>query len=96
MLFRCSNLGLSCITLRRVGHFTALLNGCDGAHSDGLHIDTASDQDGWNILNTQNVTITKVTIASIPRRNGACITTRWLGSPIQRCGRSMNASSFLS
>jgi polygalacturonase len=63
-LTRCSNLELSGITLRRAGHFAALINGCDGVHSDGLRIDTAGDRDGWNIINTRNVVITDVAIAA--------------------------------
>jgi Glycosyl hydrolases family 28/Carbohydrate binding module (family 35) len=59
-LTRCSNLTLSGITLRRGGHFAALINGCDGVTSDHLTIDTGSDRDGWNIINTQNATITNI------------------------------------
>ncbi|MFC4046999.1 glycoside hydrolase family 28 protein [Dactylosporangium siamense] len=61
-LTRCANLELSGITIRRAGHFAALINGCNGVHSDGLVIDTAGNQDGWNIVNTQNVVITNADI----------------------------------
>ncbi|HVQ90822.1 MAG TPA: glycosyl hydrolase family 28 protein [Mycobacteriales bacterium] len=57
-LTRCQNLELSGITLRRGGHFAALINGCDTVHSDHLTINTASDRDAWNIISTTNVTIT--------------------------------------
>jgi hypothetical protein len=56
-LTRCKNLTLDGITLRRGGHFAALINGCDTVHSTGLKIFTASDRDAWNIISTTNVTI---------------------------------------
>jgi polygalacturonase len=61
---RCTNLMLSNITLRRGGHFAALINGCDQVTSDHLTIRTASDRDGWNIINTSHVTITNADIAA--------------------------------
>ncbi|MGX6607290.1 glycoside hydrolase family 28 protein [Micromonosporaceae bacterium Da 78-11] len=61
-LTRCSDLELSGIKLRRGGHFAALINGCDGVRSDRLVIDTATDRDGWNIINSRNVTITNIKI----------------------------------
>jgi glycosyl hydrolase family 28 len=63
-LTRCSGLELSGVKLRRAGHSAALINGCDGVHSDGLTIDTATDRDGWNIINSQHVTITNIKIAA--------------------------------
>jgi len=63
-LTRCRNLTLSGITLRRGGHFAALINGCDGVTSDRLKVDTASDRDGWNIISTTNVKITNANIAA--------------------------------
>lgn len=63
-LTRCKNLTLNGITLRRGGHFAALINGCDHVTSDHLKIDTASDRDGWNIISTTNVTITNADIAA--------------------------------
>jgi polygalacturonase len=57
-LTRCENLTVSGIRLRRGGHFAMLLNGCKGVVSDHLVIDTAGDRDGWNIISTQDVTIT--------------------------------------
>lgn len=63
-LTRCSGLTLSGITLRRGGHFGALTNGCNNIVSDHLHIDTASDRDGWNVINATQVTVTNAVIAS--------------------------------
>ena len=63
-LIRCHGLTLSGITLKRGGHFGALINGCDGVTSDRLNIQTASDRDGWNIINTQHITITNITDAA--------------------------------
>ena len=56
----CTNLTISGITLRRGGHFAALINGCTGVTSDHLVIRTASDRDGWNIINTSHATITNI------------------------------------
>jgi polygalacturonase len=63
-LTRCTSLTLSGIRLRRGGHFAALINGCNGVTSDHLIVDTASDRDGWNIINTQNATITNINDAA--------------------------------
>ncbi|MFD0442099.1 glycosyl hydrolase family 28 protein [Streptomyces indonesiensis] len=63
-LTRCDGLTLGGITLRRGGHFAALINGCKNVTSDHLTIDTASDRDGWNIISTTNVTITHADIAA--------------------------------
>jgi polygalacturonase len=57
-LTRCSNLTFNGITLRRGGHFAALINGCDNVTADHFKIFTASDRDAWNIISTTNVTIT--------------------------------------
>ena len=57
-LTRCENLTVSGIKLRRGGHFAMLINDCRNVVSDRLVIDTASDRDGWNVINTTNVTIT--------------------------------------
>jgi polygalacturonase len=62
-LTRCDGLTLNGITLRQGGHFAILINGCNHVTSDHLNIQTASDRDGWNIINTQNVTITNITDA---------------------------------
>ncbi|MFF4549372.1 glycosyl hydrolase family 28 protein [Streptomyces sp. NPDC001435] len=62
-LTRCDGLHLGDgLTLRRGGHFAALINGCANVTSDHLTIDTASDRDGWNIISTTNVTVTNAHI----------------------------------
>ncbi|MEU2616636.1 glycosyl hydrolase family 28 protein [Streptomyces sp. NPDC007157] len=62
-LTRCDGLGIGDgLTLRRGGHFAALINGCTNVRSDHLTIDTASDRDGWNIISTTNVTVTDANI----------------------------------
>ncbi|MFF0162049.1 glycosyl hydrolase family 28 protein [Streptomyces sp. NPDC005263] len=62
-LTRCDGLRIGDgLTLRRGGHFAALVNGCKNVVSDRLTIDTASDRDGWNIISTTNVTITNASI----------------------------------
>jgi polygalacturonase len=63
-LTRCKGLVLSGITLRRGGHFAALINGCDNVTSNNLRIDTASDRDGWNIISTTNIKISGANIAA--------------------------------
>jgi polygalacturonase len=63
-LTRCDGLTLNGITLRQGGHFAILINGCNHVTSDHLNIQTASDRDGWNIISTQNVTITNITDAA--------------------------------
>ncbi|MFI6560436.1 glycosyl hydrolase family 28 protein [Streptomyces sp. NPDC050534] len=62
-LTRCDGLRIGDgLTLRRGGHFAALINGCTNVTSDRLTIDTASDRDGWNIISTTNVTVTNADI----------------------------------
>ncbi|SHI23984.1 glycosyl hydrolase family 28 protein [Streptomyces sp. 3214.6] len=62
-LTRCDGLRIGDgLTLRRGGHFAALVNGCENVTSDRLTIDTASDRDGWNIISTTNVTVTNANI----------------------------------
>ena len=63
-LTRCAGLTLSGITLKRGGHFGALINGCANVVSDHLTIATTGNRDGWNIISTTNVAITDITIAS--------------------------------
>ena len=63
-LTRCTNLTMNGITLKRGGHFAILINGCNGVSSDHLNIQTASDRDGWNVINTQNATFTNITDAA--------------------------------
>ncbi|TVZ81810.1 glycosyl hydrolase family 28 protein [Streptomyces sp. BK340] len=62
-LTRCDGLRIGDgLTLRRGGHFAALVNGCKNVTSDHLTIDTASDRDGWNIISTTDVTVTNANI----------------------------------
>ncbi|MER5433467.1 glycosyl hydrolase family 28 protein [Streptomyces sp. NPDC002588] len=62
-LTRCDGLRIGDgLTLRRGGHFAALINGCTNVVSDRLTIDTASDRDGWNIISTTDVSVTNATI----------------------------------
>ncbi|MEU9986678.1 glycosyl hydrolase family 28 protein [Streptomyces sp. NPDC048045] len=62
-LTRCDGLRIGDgLTLRRGGHFAALVNGCRNVVSDHLSIDTASDRDGWNVISTTDATITNATI----------------------------------
>ncbi|MGW7254436.1 glycosyl hydrolase family 28 protein [Streptomyces sp. NPDC054834] len=62
-LTRCNGLRIGDgLTLRRGGHFAALVNGCTKVTSDRLTIDTASDRDGWNVISTTDVTITNAHI----------------------------------
>ncbi|MER6221359.1 glycosyl hydrolase family 28 protein [Streptomyces sp900105755] len=62
-LTRCDGLRIGDgLTLRRGGHFAALINGCNDVTSDHLTIDTASDRDGWNVISTTNAAITNATI----------------------------------
>jgi polygalacturonase len=63
-LTRCDGLTLSGITLRRGGHFAALVNGCTNVVSDHLTIATTGNRDGWNIISTTHVTITDIKIAA--------------------------------
>ncbi|MGH3646427.1 MAG: carbohydrate-binding protein [Micromonosporaceae bacterium] len=61
-LTRCDGLRVDGIRLRRGGHFAMLTNACNNITSDRLRIDTASDRDGWNVINAKNVTITNARI----------------------------------
>ncbi len=63
-LTRCDGLTLNGITLKRGGHFAILTNDCGNITSDHLTIATASDRDGWNVINAQHVHITNITDAS--------------------------------
>jgi polygalacturonase len=64
-LTRCTGLTLgNGLTLRRGGHFAALVNDCDGVYSDHLTIDTATDRDGWDVISTRHAVITNITVSS--------------------------------
>jgi polygalacturonase len=57
-------LTFSGITIKRGGHFGILLNGGNHVTVDHLTISTASDRDGFNVINTANMTVTASNIAS--------------------------------
>jgi polygalacturonase len=57
-------LTFSGITIKRGGHFGILLNGGNHVTVDHLTISTASDRDGFNVINTANMTVTSSNIAS--------------------------------
>jgi polygalacturonase len=63
-LTRCDGLTLNGITLRNGGHFAILTNACNNITSDHLTISTASNRDGWNVINAQHVRITNITDAA--------------------------------
>jgi polygalacturonase len=57
---RCTNLTLRGITMRRGGHFMALINGCGGVTIDNFKTIWSSSgvRDGVNLINSWDVTIT--------------------------------------
>ena len=57
-------LTFSGITIKNGGHFGILLNGGNHVTVDHLTISTASDRDGFNVINTANFTVTNSNIAS--------------------------------
>lgn len=59
-----NGLTFSGITIKRGGHFGILLNGGNHVTVDHLTISTASDRDGFNVINTANMTVTASNIAS--------------------------------
>jgi hypothetical protein len=63
-LTRCNGLTLNGVTFKRGGHFAILTNGCTNITSDHLTISTASDRDGWNVINAQHVHITNINDAA--------------------------------
>src|SRR3954471_15476317 len=63
-LTRCNGLTLNGVRFRRGGHFAILTNNCNNITSDHLHIDTAGDRDGWNVISASNVTVTNADIAA--------------------------------
>lgn len=57
-------LTFSGITIKNGGHFGILLNGGNHVTVNHLTISTASDRDGFNVINTANMTVTASNIAS--------------------------------
>jgi polygalacturonase len=60
-----NGLTISGITIKRAGHFGILLNGGNHVTVDHLTISTATDRDGFNVINTANMTVTNTDIASV-------------------------------
>lgn len=60
-LINCSNVTLNGIKVTRGGHFGAILQGCDHITSDHFDVEEASDRDGWDVIDSTNVTITNLT-----------------------------------
>jgi polygalacturonase len=63
-LTRCDGLRLDGVTFRGGGHFAILTNNCNNITSDHLHVDTAGDRDGWNVISASNVAVTNADIAA--------------------------------
>jgi polygalacturonase len=59
-----NGLTFSGITIKNGGHFGILLNGGNNVTVDHLTISTASNRDGFNVINTANMTVTASNIAS--------------------------------
>ena len=59
-----NGLTFSGITIKRGGHFGILLNGGDDVTVNHLTISTATNRDGFNVINTANMTVTDSSIAS--------------------------------
>ena len=57
-------LTFSGITIKRGGHFGILLNGGNHVTVDHLTISTATNRDGFNVINTANMTVANSHIAS--------------------------------
>ncbi|HCT80923.1 MAG TPA: carbohydrate-binding protein [Micromonosporaceae bacterium] len=57
---RCTNLSLRGITMRRGGHFMALINGCGGVTIDNFKTiwSESGVRDGVNLINSWDVTVT--------------------------------------
>jgi Glycosyl hydrolases family 28/Carbohydrate binding module (family 6)/Carbohydrate binding module (family 35) len=93
-LTRCDGLRVDGITLRRGGHFAMLTNACNNITSDGLHVDTASNRDGWNVINAMNVTIKNADIRA--NDDALAFKSDWaLGQTINN-GNVSVSDSFLS
>ncbi|RCG25940.1 carbohydrate-binding protein [Sphaerisporangium album] len=60
VLTECSNVSLTGVTIRRGGHFGALINGCHDLTIDDLKTVYADSgvRDGINLINSWNVTVT--------------------------------------
>ena len=62
---RSSNVSFSGITVKNGGWIAILTNGVDHLSISNLNVQTASDRDGIDVINTQNVTVSDSTIDSV-------------------------------
>ena len=63
-LVNVNGLTLSGITLELGGHIALLTQHCSHVVSSHLTISTAADRDGWNVVDTTDVRITNINVAS--------------------------------
>jgi len=63
-LVNVNGLTLSGITLELGGHIALLTQHCSHVVSNHLTISTAADRDGWNVVDTTDVRITNINVAS--------------------------------
>ncbi|HEX6451468.1 MAG TPA: glycosyl hydrolase family 28 protein [Trebonia sp.] len=63
-LVNVNGLTISGITLKLGGHIALLTQHCTHVVSNDLTISTAADRDGWNVIDTTDVRITNISIAS--------------------------------
>ncbi|HTD21788.1 MAG TPA: glycosyl hydrolase family 28 protein [Terriglobales bacterium] len=56
-LRECNNVTVTGITIRNGGHFGILVNGIVGMTVDNVHILEANQRDGFNLINSQHVTV---------------------------------------
>jgi polygalacturonase len=61
-LRECNNVTVTGITIRNGGHFGILVNGIVGMTVDHVHIMEANQRDGFNLINSQHVTVTNSVI----------------------------------
>ncbi len=61
-LRECNNVTVTGITIRNGGHFGILVNGIVGMTVDNVHIMEANQRDGFNLINSQHVTVTNSVI----------------------------------
>ena len=61
-LVACKNITLKDFTITRCGHFGIIVNDCDGIVVENIHIDQYESRDGFNIVGSSNVKITRSVI----------------------------------
>ena len=62
---RSSGVSFTGITVKNGGWIAILVNGINGLTVDHLNVQTASDRDGIDVINTQNATVSNSTIDSV-------------------------------